>query len=62
MEQDYFGNLLVQRNRITLEISLFSQKYSVKNSSFQKFQIQRLGYLCFKDKTVENIPFKTAEG
>jgi hypothetical protein len=24
-----FGNLLVQRNRITLEISLFSQKYSV---------------------------------
>ena len=34
-----FGNLLVQRNRITLEFSLFSQKYSVQNSSFQIFEL-----------------------
>jgi hypothetical protein len=32
-----FGNLLVRWNRITLDFSLVSQKYSVQNSSFPRF-------------------------
>jgi hypothetical protein len=54
-----FGILLVSYKWIPLEFCIFSQKYSVQNSCFQKFQIQRLGHLYFKDKTGENIPFKT---
>jgi hypothetical protein len=37
-----FGNLLVQWNGITLKFPLFSQKYSVKNSSFQNCFISKV--------------------
>ena len=43
-------------------IILFNQKYSVQNWLISKVSNPGHGHLCFKDKTGENISFKTAEG
>jgi hypothetical protein len=48
-----FGNLLVRRNRITLDFSLVSQKYSVQNSSFPRFLLQtHILYIYLPPQTV----------
>ena len=56
---EYFGILLVHRPGFLRNYPFSAKNIPFKTGWFQKFQIQWLGHLCFKDKLGENISFKT---
>ncbi len=59
MRMDSFVILLVHRTGLFRNYLFSAENIPFKTGWFQKFQIQRLDHLCFKDKLAENIPFKT---
>ncbi len=58
---EYFGILLVHRPGFLRNYPFSVKNIPFKTGWFQKFQIQWLGHLCFKDKLAKNIPFKISK-
>ena len=58
IDPDSFGIIPVHRSGFLRNYYFSAKNIPFKTGWFQKFQIQWLGHLCFKDKLGENIPFK----